>query len=104
VVHTLTPMGQRLLHRRLAQVSARMREVQEELRVVEDQLEHLVDDADEKSLRALVAETPHAQFEQHEARKHADAMTRHRDDLRIALAELGMKLDDLLDRLKENAP
>ncbi len=81
-----------------------MREVQEELRVVEDQLEHLVDDADEKSLRALVAETPHAQFEQHEARKHADAMTRHRDDLRIALAELGMKLDDLLDRLKENAP
>ena len=81
-----------------------MREVQEELRIVEDQLEHLVDDADEKSLRALVAETPHAQFEQHEARKHADAMTRHRDDLRITLAELGMKLDDLLDRLKEHAP
>ncbi|MFM9132550.1 MAG: hypothetical protein ACKORY_07500 [Actinomycetota bacterium] len=96
-------MGQRLLHRRLAQVSARMREVQEELRVVEDQLAHLVDDADDKSLRAMVAETPHAQFEHHEARKHADAMGKHRDDLRITLAELGMKLDDLLDRLKENA-
>ncbi|MEY2710491.1 MAG: hypothetical protein RI939_894 [Actinomycetota bacterium] len=78
-----------------------MREVQEELRIVEDQLEHLVDDADEKSLRALISETPGAQFEHREAKKHADAMLRHRDDLRITLAELALRLDDLLDRLKE---
>jgi len=104
VVHTLTPMGQRQLQRRLAQASSRLREIEEELRIVDDQLGFLVGDADEKSLRALVSETPGAQFEHHEARKHADAMSRHRDDLRITLAELGMKLDDLLDRLKENAP
>jgi hypothetical protein len=28
-------------------------------------------------------------------------MLRHRDDLRITLAELALRLDDLLDRLKE---
>ena len=51
-----------MLQRRMAAVSARIREVREELRIVDDQLSHLVDDADEKSLRALVSETPAAEL------------------------------------------
>jgi len=67
-------MGQRLVHRKLAQTSSRLRELQEELRVVEDQMSQLVDEADELSLRALVSETPSAEFEYREAKKHADAI------------------------------
>ena len=96
-------MGQRQLQRRLAQASSRLREIEEELRIVDDQLGFLVGDADEKSLRALVSETPGAQFEYREARKHADAMARHRAGLERARTETLRTLDSLLDRLKENA-
>ena len=104
VIHTLTPMGRRMLQRRMAAVSARIREVREELRIVDDQLSHLVDDADEKSLRALVAETPAAEFEHREARRHSDAMLRHRASLTGSLADLNAKMDELLDRMKETTP
>ena len=90
-----------MLQRRMAGISARIREVREELRIVDDQLAHLVDDADEKSLRALVAETPAAGLEHREARRHADAMQRHRSSLMASLADLNAKMDELLDRMKE---
>ena len=94
-------MGQRQLQRKLSQVSSRLKELDEELRIVDDQLSHLVGDADEKSLRAMVSQTPSAQFEYREARKHADAMARHRESLIATRAELLRTLDELLDRLKE---
>jgi len=95
-------MGQRLLQRRLAQISARVRELSEELRIVEDQLSHLVDEADEKSLRALVAETPTAQFEYREVKRHTDVMQRRRDDLVVEISESSQRIDELLDRIKES--
>ena len=82
-----------MLNRRLAAVSARISEIQKELRIVDDQLSHLVDDADEKSLRALVAETPAAEFEHREARRHSDAMLRHRASLTGSLADLNVDPD-----------
>jgi hypothetical protein len=94
-------MGQRLLHRRLAQVSARIRELRAELLVVADQLSHVTDDANDKSLRALVAETPTAQFEYREAQRHADVMKRHHDQITAELTGLDIKLNELLDRMKE---
>ena len=84
-------------------MSSRLKEIEEELRIVDDQLDHLVGDADEKSLRALVSETPAAQFEYREARKHADAMARHRDSLVTARQEHLRSLDSLLDKMKETA-
>jgi hypothetical protein len=95
-------MGQRLLHRRLAQVSARMLELRSELLVVADQLSHVTDDANDKSLRALVAETPSAQFEYREAQRHADAMKRHHDQILAELSGLDHKMNELLDRMKES--
>ena len=101
VVHTLTPMGQRLLQRKIAQASKRLRELQDELRVVQDQKIQLVDEADELSLRALVSETPAAEFEYREAKKHADALVRHHDSVVAEIAELEQRINDLLDRMKE---
>ena len=96
-------MGQRQLQRRLSQVSSRLREIEEELRIVDDQFDHLVGDADEKSLRAMVSETPAAQFEYREAKKHADAMARHRESLLPARRDHLRTLDALLDKMKETA-
>ena len=81
--------------------SARLKEVQEELRIVEDQYSQLADDADDLSLRALVAETPAAEHEHREARRHADAMARHRAELVAQRADLTARMDELLDRMKD---
>ena len=101
VIHTLSPMGQRLLQRKLTQASRRLGELREELRVVEDQKSQLVDEADELSLRALVSETPAAEFEYRQAKKHADAIIRHHAHVVAEIAELEQKINDLLDRMKE---
>jgi len=92
-------MGQRLLQRKLHQTSSRIRELREELRIVEDQLSQLAADADEKALRALVAETPVTAFEHRDAQKHADVMQRHYDKVKANITELEKKMDELLDRL-----
>ena len=94
-------MAHRLLQRRLAQASARIRELREELRIAEDQLSHLQDETEEKSLRALVAETPAAEFEHREAKKHSDAMSAHRDALLREIAAAEARINDLLDRMSE---
>lgn len=94
-------MGQRLLQGKLVRLSARVRELSEELRVVEDQLSHLAEETDELSLRALVAETPAAEFEYREAKRHSDAMQRHREGLRNELADVERRINELLDRMKE---
>lgn len=94
-------MGKRLIQRRLAQASARIREIRAELRVVEDQLSHMADEAAELSLRALVSETPAAEFEYRDAKRHADVMEKRRDDLRAELAATENRVNELLDRMKE---
>ena len=67
-------MGQRMIERRLRETSDRLRRLREELRIVDEQLAHLSDEADDLGLRALVSETPGASVEYREARLHADAM------------------------------
>ena len=96
-------MAHRLVQRRLALASGRLKELREELRIVEDQLSHLLDETDDKSLRALVAETPSAEFEHREAKKHSDAMTAHRDRLLRDIAAVETRINDLLDRMTERA-
>ena len=92
-------MGSWLTERRLTQVSTRLRTLREELSMIEEQLTHLSDDASELALRALVAETPSASFESNDARKHVDAMRRHRDHVVGEIAELEARQDRLLDQL-----
>ena len=92
-------MGSWLVRRRLSQVSNRLRTLRDELAVVDEQLVHLRDDADDLAIRALVAESPAASIESTDARKHVDAMLRHRQHVLAEIAELELRQDQLLDEL-----
>ena len=85
--------------RRLTQVATRLRALRDELAMIDEQLAQLVDEAEELALRALVSETPSASYESNDARKHADAMGRHRDHVVAEIIELEARQDQLLDRL-----
>lgn len=81
-----------------------MRELREELRIVVDQLDHLEEEAGDLELRALVSETPMANFESRDARKHAEAMRSHRDRIITEIAELEAKVNEYLDRMGGERP
>ena len=92
-------MPRSLIERKLSEVSDRLRALRDEVRIAEEQLRALAEDADDARLRALVSETPIAEREHAEAQKHADAMQRHLVSLVKELEELERAQDDLLDRL-----
>ena len=79
-------MSQSLLERRLVDVSERLKRIRAELAVTEEQLGFLEEEAENVRLRALVAETPLADVEARDARRHADAQARHADSLRSTVA------------------
>ena len=66
-------------------------------------MSHLVDEADELSLRALVSETPAAEYEYRQAKKHADVIRRRHSELVKEIQELEHRINDLLDRMKGTA-
>ena len=88
-----------MTERRLTQVASRLRSLREELAMVDEQLVQFRDDADELSLRELMSETPQASYESNEARKHLDAMRRHREHVAAEILELEQRQDKLLDQL-----
>jgi len=92
-------MSRSLVERRLAEVSDQLRRLRGELVVAEEQLAHFADLADDARLRSLVSETPLAEREHREARRHAEAMGRHRRELLAGIERLERLQDELLDRL-----
>ena len=92
-------MAKSLLERRLIDVSDRLKRLRAELAVADEQCAVLVGEAEDARLRSLVSETPLAQAEAHEMRRHADAQSRQRDTLRRAIEELERDQDALLDRM-----
>lgn len=95
-------MGHRLIERRLRETGVRLRRLREELAVVDEQLGHLNDDAEDKELRSLVSETSDAGVEYREARLHAEAMRRHRLQVQGSILELEAKQDELLDKMNRS--
>ncbi len=91
-------MGNRIVEYRLKKTGRRLRELREELVVIDEQLVHLSDDAADAELRALVSEQPLGS-EPREAREHADAMVRHRSKVRDEIVRLEALQDQLLDQL-----
>lgn len=67
--------------------------------MVDEQLRSLADEADDLALRALMSETPSASFESNDARRHAEAMDRHRRHVTESIVELHKLQDELLDKL-----
>ena len=92
-----------LTQRRLTQTSARLRALRAELAQIDEQLDVVADDADSQAIRALVSETPGASFEANDARKHADALRRHRDHVAGSIHELEQRQDELLDKMNASA-
>ena len=92
-------MTRSLVERRLFQVSSRLKRARDELTVVEEQVAALADAEDEAGIRALVSETPLAERELDEARRHADAIKRSRNHIVASIAALEKTQDELLDRL-----
>jgi predicted nucleic acid-binding Zn-ribbon protein len=92
-------MAKWLVERRLSGVSQRLRDLREELRVIDEQANQLNDEADDTRIRAMVSETPLAGVEFRDAQRHADAMTAHRADIVHKIAELERRQDELLDQL-----
>ena len=81
------------------EVHARLVRARQELAVVEEQLAVFLETAEEARIRSLVSETPVADRDWHDARRHAEAMTRGRDGASARVAELERAQDDLLDKL-----
>lgn len=92
-------MGKRLIERRLRETGVRLRRLREELSIVDEQLSHLDDEADDKALRSLVSETSGAGIEYREAQLHADAMRKHRLQVQNSILELEARQDQLLDQM-----
>ena len=95
----MPPMSRSLVERRLTEVSTRLRQLQDDLQISDEQLAHLAEAADDARLRSLVSETPLADREHHDAQRHAEAMQRHRAELLAGIARLEQTQDELLDRL-----
>ena len=81
-------MPRTLLQRRLIDVSDRLKRLRAELAVTDEQCAFFEAEAEDARLRSLVSETPVADAEAREVRRHADAQTRQRDALRRAVREL----------------
>jgi predicted nucleic acid-binding Zn-ribbon protein len=92
-------MASWLVQRRLSQNSTRLKSLRSELAQIDEQLDVFASDADDQELRALVSETPGAAHEANDARKHADAMRRHRQHVVDSITELERRQDELLDKL-----
>ena len=97
-------MARSLLQRRLIDVSDRLKRLRSERAVVDEQLAFFEEEAEDKRLRALVSETPLAEAEAREVRRHADALGRQRDVLQRSIADLEREQDALLDRMAAELP
>lgn len=87
------------VERRLIDGTRRLTELREELRVGEEQLEHLGAEADDARIRALVSETPGAGRDHRDAQRHAEAMAAHLVGVRARIERLEQEQDRLLDSL-----
>ncbi len=92
-------VAQRLIEKRLRRNSENLKQLQNELTLLDEQLDALRDDANDKEMRSLVSETPLALHEYRDAQKHVEALLEHRNFLLRSIAEQTRNQDELLDRL-----
>ncbi|NNF54434.1 MAG: hypothetical protein HKN03_08330 [Acidimicrobiales bacterium] len=92
-------MFQSSIERRLRNVGGEIIGLRNELRVLEEQLAHFADEADDARLRSLVSETPLAGREHRDASRTVAALQRDRVVKVERLGKLEQKQDSLLDEL-----
>lgn len=87
------------VERRLKDVSKRLGSLRDDLRIADEQLMQLADEAEDARLRALVSETPLAEREHKNAERHAHKMRSHREAVQSKIARLEVQQDELLDKM-----
>lgn len=80
-------------------VSESLKRLRADFSVGAEQLVFMQDDAEDKRLRSLLAETPIAEFESREATRHSTALAKFQSELACSIRELELEQDSLLDRL-----
>ena len=94
-------MSRASIERKLTDISAELASLRSELTIIDEQLQHFVDTADDARLRSLISETPLAAREHREAAKAVAAMRRDREATLKRMAKLENKQDALLDQLTQ---
>ena len=92
-------MAHWLVERRLKRSAARLRVLRDDLRVIDEQLAHLAEEADDMGIRSLVSDGSGTAAESRRARESVDAMSRHRSHVVDQIAALERRQDALLDRM-----
>ncbi len=96
---TIKNFNDAFVERRLRRGSVTMRELRDELRITTEQLEFVESEAQEKEMRAMVAETADAALEHHEAQRTLETMQKYHRYLLASIAETESLQDRLLDKL-----
>lgn len=92
-----------LIERKLTNVSTRLRGARGDLAVLQAQAAHFRDEADDSHVRALVSDSPAADHDYREDRRHADTFAKERERLTRQISALERRQDVLLDKLSTAA-
>ena len=94
-------MSRASIMRKLTDVTEELRAIREEMHVLDEQLRHFVDEADDARLRSLISETPLAASEHRHAAKAVAGLRREHEARTRRLTKLESKQDALLDQLTQ---
>ena len=94
-------MSQASIERRLKALTPEVLAAREEVRVIDEQLLHFGDSAEDARLRSLVSETPLAAREHRHAARTVANLQRDREVWRERLLALELQQDALLDQMMD---
>ncbi len=89
------------IKKRLKTLTAELVGLRHEVVVLDEQIEHFRDVADEARMRSMVAETPQLQNEAKQASRTLEVMVKNRTEILERITRLETKQDALLDALSE---
>ncbi len=92
------------IEKRLKTLTAELVGLRHEVVVLDEQIEHFRDVADEARMRSMVAETPQLQNEAKQASRTLEVMVKNRTEILERITRLETKQDALLDALSERLP
>jgi hypothetical protein len=94
-------MSRAAIEKKLTQTAHELRSAHIEVRVLDEQISHFADSADDARLRALVSETPLADRDHRQAVRTVTALNKDRVVWNQRIQKLEARQDALLDQLLE---
>ena len=92
-------MRRSLTERKLRDTAKQLKRLRADQAVVNEQLIHFAEEAEDARLRSLVSETAIAGREHRDADRHAEALQRQKAHMAAEIDRLEALQDELLDRL-----